>query len=134
MIEDQHYAWRGWILGSLFLALAVARWFSDAELFPAALGLVVLGSAYRLYAGRFIPGHSNALGLSGDALAVGGPYRFSRHPLYLSNLAVVIGLVLFANCLPAWGATALILLAALHHSLLARAEERFLSRTRGEAY
>ncbi|MEO6098135.1 MAG: hypothetical protein ABIW76_21700, partial [Fibrobacteria bacterium] len=42
--------------------------------------------------------------------------------------------VLFANCLPAWGATALILLAALHHSLLARAEERFLSRTRGEAY
>jgi protein-S-isoprenylcysteine O-methyltransferase Ste14 len=133
-MQDLQYAWRGWILGALFLVLAVSRWFSAAPLLPAALGLVALGSAYRFYAGRFIPGHSNALGFAGDALAVAGPYRFGRHPLYLSNLAVIIGLVLFANSLPAWGAAALILLAAVHHSLLARAEERFLSRTRGEAY
>ena len=134
MIEDLQYAWRGWILGALFLALSVSRWFSDAPLLPAALGLVALGAAYRFHAGRFIPGHSNALGLAGDALAVAGPYRFGRHPLYLSNLAVGIGLILFSNSLPAWGAAALILLAILHHSLLARAEERFLARTRGEAY
>jgi protein-S-isoprenylcysteine O-methyltransferase Ste14 len=133
-MQDLQYAWRGWILGALFLVLAVSRWFSGAPLLPAALGLVVLGAAYRLYAGCFIPGHSNALGLAGDELAVAGPYRFGRHPLYLSNLAVIIGLILFANSLPALGAAALILLAVLHHSLLARAEERFLSRTRGEAY
>jgi protein-S-isoprenylcysteine O-methyltransferase Ste14 len=134
VIADLQYAWRGWILGALFLALALSRWFSDAPLLPAALGLVALGSAYRLYAGRYIPGHSNALGFAGDALAVEGPYRFGRHPLYLSNLAVIMGLTLFANSLPAWGAAALILLAVLHHSLLARAEERFLSGTRGDAY
>lgn len=133
-IGDWQYAWRGWILGTLFLVLAVSRWFSGAPVLPAALGLVALGSAYRLYAGRFIPGHSNALGLAGDTLALEGPYRFGRHPLYLSNLAVIIGLVLFANSLPPWGSAALVLLAALHHSLLARAEERFLARTRGEVY
>jgi protein-S-isoprenylcysteine O-methyltransferase Ste14 len=134
MMDDLQYAWRGWILGAIFLALALSRWHSHAPLLPAGLGLVALGAGYRFYAGRYIPGHSNGLGLAGDALAVGGPYRFGRHPLYLSNLAVILGLIGFANSLPVWGSAALFMLAAAHHTLLARAEERFLSRTRGEAY
>ncbi len=128
------YAWRGWILGALFAMLAWARWTSAAPLLPAGLLLVALGAAYRFQAGRFIPGHSNSLGMAADALATGGPYRFGRHPLYLSNLAVIAGLIVFANCLSLWTALAVWLGAVAHHVLLARAEEVFLLRTRGEAY
>ena len=128
------YAWRGWILGAFFAVLAWARWQSQAPLVPAALLLVAAGLAYRLHAGRFISGHSNSLALAGANLALRGPYRYGRHPLYLSNLAVIAGLILFAGCLPLWGACALFLLAALHHAALARTEEGFLIRAWGQAY
>jgi protein-S-isoprenylcysteine O-methyltransferase Ste14 len=133
-LASLQYAWRGWILGGLFAALAWARWHSQAPLFPAALLLVAAGSVYRLYAGRFIPGHSNSLALAGATLALRGPYRYGRHPLYLSNLAVIGGLILFAGCLPLWGACALFFLAAVHHAALARTEEAFLARVGGKAY
>jgi protein-S-isoprenylcysteine O-methyltransferase Ste14 len=134
LIADFHYAWRGWILGALFLILAAARWHSPAPLLPGHLFLAVLGAAYRFHAGRFIPGHSNHAKLSGTLLAFRGPYSIGRHPLYLSNMLVIIGLVLFANCLP-WPAEVLLLLAAgAHHDMLARAEERFLARSWGPAY
>jgi protein-S-isoprenylcysteine O-methyltransferase Ste14 len=128
------YAWRGWILGALFAVLAWARWQSQAPVIPAALLLVAAGLAYRLHAGRFISGHSNFPALAGAALALRGPYRYGRHPLYLSNLAVTAGLILFAGCLPPWAAGALFLAAVLHHAALARTEERFLTRARGQAY
>lgn len=128
------YAWRGWILGALFAVLAWARWRSQAPLVPAALLLVAIGLAYRLHAGRFISGHSNSLALAGATLALRGPYRYGRHPLYLSNLAVIAGLILFAGCLPLWGAGALFLAAAFHHAVLARTEEGFLARKWGPAY
>ena len=133
-IASLQYAWRGWILGALFAALAWARWHSQAPLVPAALLLVAAGSAYRLHAGRFIPGHSNSLSLAGATLALRGPYRYGRHPLYLSNLAVIGGLILFAGCLPFWGACALFFTAAAHHAALARTEEAFLARVGGKAY
>lgn len=133
-LASLQYAWRGWILGALFAALAWARWQSQAPLAPSALLLVAAGSAFRLHAGRFIPGHSNSLALAGATLALRGPYRYGRHPLYLSNLAVIGGLILFAGCLPLWGACALFFLAAVHHAALARTEEAFLARVGGKAY
>lgn len=133
-LASLQYAWRGWILFALFAVLAWVRWHSRAPLVPAALLLVAAGSAYRLYAGRFIPGHSNSVALAGSILAVRGPYRFGRHPLYLSNLAVIGGLILFAGCLPLWGACALFVPAVVHHGALARTEEGFLTRAWGQAY
>lgn len=128
------YAWRGWILGALFAVLAWARWHSHSPLVPAALLLVAAGLVFRLHAGRFISGHSNSLALAGATLALRGPYRYGRHPLYLSNLAVIAGLILYAGCLPLWGAGALFLAAVFHHAVLARAEEAFLARAWGRAY
>jgi protein-S-isoprenylcysteine O-methyltransferase Ste14 len=131
---DMQYAWRGWILALLFAVLAIARYRSGEDVRPGWLVLVLIGAGYRLYAGRFMPGHSNAMRMSGEALALAGPYRIGRHPLYLANLFTAGGLILFANCLPAWGAASLFLAVFVHHDLLARAEERFLAGSRGEDY
>jgi protein-S-isoprenylcysteine O-methyltransferase Ste14 len=131
---DVHYAWRGWILGALFAVLALARWRSPHPIEPLGLIPFALGVLYRFQAGRYIPGHSNSRRLSGKTLALGGPYRFGRHPLYLSNLAIIAGLILFANCLPAWGAACLFGTACAHHAVLARTEERYLASRWGETY
>ncbi|MDB5049870.1 MAG: hypothetical protein JWO30_2941 [Fibrobacteres bacterium] len=131
---DVQFAWRGWILGALFTGLAFARWRSAGPVEPLGLIPVALGALYRFHAGRYIPGHTNSPRLSGKALALRGPYRYGRHPLYLSNLAIIAGLILFADCLPLWEAALLFGIACAHHALLARTEERYLASIWGEAY
>lgn len=129
-----HFAGRGWISAGLFLALAAARALSETDLSPGWLLLVGAGMAGRLAAGRSIRSHSNGNAMSEGPLALGGAYAFSRHPLYLSNLAVAAGLILFAGCLPPWAAAALFAATAAHYGLLAVSEERHLLRAAGESY
>ena len=129
-----HFAWRGWFLGALLGAVAVARWRSPAPLEPAWLALAAAGLAWRAWAAFHIPGHSNGTSWAGPALAASGPYRISRHPLYFANLLTIAGLLLYAHCLPAWGIAFCLAAAAVHHEALARAEERFLLERLGDAY
>lgn len=128
------FAWRGWVMAALFLAVAIARVYSDAPLRPAALVLLLLGAAWRLQAGRYIPAHSNGLRMSAGPLAHAGPYAMGRHPLYLSNLVSAVGLLLFANCLPVWAMSFLFAAVCLHHHLLALAEERHMIGSHGDRY
>ncbi len=110
------------------------RWHSDRELLPLWLLLSLAGTLWRVYAGRYISSHSNSLRLAGDSLALAGPYRIGRHPLYLANILAGTGLVLYANCLPAWGAGFMIFLLGAHHVGLATTEERFMTKTWGHSY
>lgn len=132
--DEAYYACRGWILGACFAFLAYARLLSDREVAPAGLALVAAGLGYRLHAGRYIQAHSNHLRWSAGPLATGGPYGLGRHPLYLANLLVALGLVWFAHCLPAWAGSLLMAGIFFHHALLAGAEERFLEARLGEPY
>lgn len=131
---DAQFAWRGWILAVLFLGLAAARWLSADSVQPLGLLPILAGAGYRLYAGRYIQAHSNSRRMAGDVLAFHGPYRYGRHPLYLSNLVVIAGLIVYANCLPWWGGALLFAAAWIHHGILARSEERYLAAAWGEAY
>ena len=66
------------------------------------------------------------------ALVVGGPYRFSRNPIYLGFLLLVLGLALiFAN---PWGLLILPLLWAALRYLVIRVEEAFLIGRFGRSY
>lgn len=129
-----HFAWRGWILAALLAGLAFIRFRSHAPLQPGWLALLAAGLAWRAWAGFHIGGHSNGDAFSGPELAAGGPYRISRHPLYFANLLCAAGIVLYAHCLPAWAALAVLSLVAAHHEALARAEERFLLARGGAGY
>jgi protein-S-isoprenylcysteine O-methyltransferase Ste14 len=90
--------------------------------------------AWRAWAAFHIPGHTNGAAWDGPALAASGPYRLSRHPLYLANLMTIAALLLYAHCLPIWGTLLSLAGAALHHEALARAEEGFLLDRMGAAY
>ncbi len=134
LLRGAQYTWRGWILAGFLLILAWMRWHSDRELLPLWLLLSLAGSLWRVYAGRYIDSHSNSLRLAGNSLAVAGPYRIGRHPLYLANILAGTGLVLYSNCLPVWAAGFMIIFLAAHHAGLATTEERFMTKTWGPSY
>jgi protein-S-isoprenylcysteine O-methyltransferase Ste14 len=129
-----HFALRGWISAAIFAWVAAARFFSDSELRPGWLLLVALGAAYRVHAARYIRDHSNGSRMAEGPLATEGPYALGRHPLYLSNLAVAAGIILFAGCFPWWDSLLALSITFVHYDALARAEERFLLPRLGEAY
>jgi protein-S-isoprenylcysteine O-methyltransferase Ste14 len=66
------------------------------------------------------------------AIVTGGPFRFSRNPLYLSLTAFYLGITLLFNAL--WPLLLLIpVLITTHFGIVLR-EERYLERKFGETY
>ncbi len=66
------------------------------------------------------------------ALATDGPYRYSRNPIYLSDLVLYVGAALLVN-----GAAPLLLMPLLAIGLhwgVVRPEEQYLERKFGSAY
>lgn len=66
------------------------------------------------------------------AIATGGPYRFTRNPMYLSMAAVILGIGLWARA----AALLLVLIpfALIVHFGIVRREERYLDAKFGETY
>lgn len=129
-----YFAARGWVLAALCAVVVWSRVQDDAPLRPEFLVWVVAGMALRLWAGAHLGPHGNASRPEAPRLSRNGPYRYSRNPLYLSNLAVGAGLVLFANSLQWKTAVALLLALVLHHVILVNWEEANLRRQWEDAY
>lgn len=65
-------------------------------------------------------------------LVTGGPYRFSRNPLYLALTLMYAGLAILANAF--WALLLLVPLTFFMSRFVIRREEDYLSRTFGEEY
>ncbi|MGA9776955.1 MAG: methyltransferase family protein [Limisphaerales bacterium] len=66
------------------------------------------------------------------ALVTGGPFRFSRNPLYLSLTALYLGVTLLFDAL--WPLATLIPTLAVVHWRIVLREERFLETRFGDEY
>ncbi len=86
--------------------------------------IAVIGEAIRIWAA----GHLE----KSREVTTSGPYRFTRHPLYLGSAIMAVGFVVAANSL----AVAILALVyfAVAYSAAIRREEAFLTRTFGAAY
>jgi protein-S-isoprenylcysteine O-methyltransferase Ste14 len=129
-----YFAARGWILAALYVALLWSRALSDAPLRPLWLLLVVPGVALRLWAGAHLGIHGNAPRAEAARLSRGGPYRFSRNPLYLSNILIAAGILFFANALSFQIEVLVVIAVILHHAILIRTEENALRKILGATY
>jgi len=121
----------------LLLALAAAlpgpRTLRDAwrlvGILPLAGGVALHGWAWRLFRRR---GTSVRAGEIPGELVTGGPYRWSRNPMYLAGILVLAGLAL------AVGRTTPLLIPFLYAWIVRirflPAEERVLERRFGERY
>jgi protein-S-isoprenylcysteine O-methyltransferase Ste14 len=67
-----------------------------------------------------------------SALVTQGPYRFSRNPIYLGFIFVVIGLPLALGTY--WGIVTALLFVPLMNRMVIRHEESYLARRFGEEY
>ncbi len=142
---EAYFGMRGYVLAGLGCALISARLRSTTPLRPLALIPVALGFGLRLWAARHIGPHSNGVSFApygrettsgANSLATGGPYAFTRHPLYVANFLVASGTVLFANVGKGhrWYMHLLIPVVAVHHILLALLEEKHLQKALGDEY
>ena len=65
-------------------------------------------------------------------VVTGGPFRFSRNPLYLSLAGLYLGVALVMNAL--WPLLLLLPVLLVTHYGIVRREERYLAAKFGEAY
>lgn len=138
------FRWRGYLpLIIVFLAmLAVGIGHSTAgasrsenswEL--ACLAVSAFGLAIRVVAVGHAPAGTsgrNARAQRALALNTTGIYSLVRHPLYLGNFFLMLGVVLFARSL--WLAVGYVLAFWLYYERIMAAEESFLRRTFGAAF
>ena len=122
------------LLGLLLNYLWPARIVSEGVRYPGVVavivpGVLVIAAAMREFrlAGTNVETYRPA-----TALVTGGPYRFSRNPIYLGLALIYAGIGLAANSL--WTMVLLIpLLAIIRYGVIAR-EEAYLERKFGEKY
>lgn len=77
-------------------------------------------------------GRNTTVGQLADTINQTGPYSVMRHPLYLGNFFMWVGLAAFT--LNIWFIIAFILFYALYYERIMYAEEEFLIRKYGEDY
>ena len=66
------------------------------------------------------------------AIAVDGPFRYSRNPIYVAGLIVTLGVAVFANALA--GVVLLLPVALVLHYGVVKREERYLEAKFGDVY
>ncbi len=122
---------RSILLAPLFaVTLLSARWASSwkREVLLDLLGVfsLIAGARLRLAAASY-----HETGPSAEPITA-GPYAWVRHPLYLANFLLGLGVVLIAGWLPMVAVYILFFLPV--HSLVARSEEIHLIQLYGEKY
>jgi len=140
---DFFFRWRSYlplILAPL-LAAAVARsqlvlaWRDDLAWEIGCVLLALGGLALRVWTvGVAAPGTSgrNTRRQKAASLNTSGPYSLVRHPLYLANSIIALGLALFPH---AWIAPPLVAtLAAAYYACIAEREDQYLHERFGAAW
>lgn len=101
----------------------------DAALRASGLVLWMLGMAVLLWSSRVMGRHLAVDGLAeGHELVTDGPYRYARHPVYASFVAISIGTALAFRSYVVLGLSAILMLAG---RWWASAEERLLASSEG---
>jgi protein-S-isoprenylcysteine O-methyltransferase Ste14 len=101
----------------------------DLVLNGVGLALCLLGAIIRFVTVGFVPAgtSSQSRQMHSHALNTTGPYAVVRHPLYLGNLFITVGLLCIAH--EPWAWTLGFGYFLLTHLLIIRAEEALLRRT-----
>ncbi len=110
----------GFVCGIVALALADP----SARTLAIGAGIASAGEALRIWAA----GHLE----KSREVTTSGPYRFTRHPLYVGSTIMAIGFVIAANSI-AVAVLALVYFAVAYTAAIRR-EEAFLTATFGDAY
>lgn len=126
-----------WLLTGLSTAgvflIGILDWnsavFDHWSRFLVGGALIIGGAVFALWGVRTLSVHAS-LGLEGE-LVTGGPYRYSRNPQYVGDIALLIGYAVVSN---SWLALAGAVPLILWLYLAPRAEEPWLRDEYGPAF
>jgi protein-S-isoprenylcysteine O-methyltransferase Ste14 len=109
-----------------FVASAVVVWLATPSWRTWSAGLIVacLGEAFRIWAA----GHLE----KSREVTRSGPYRLTRHPLYVGSSIIALGVVVAANSAVVAVIAAVYMVATIAAAI--RTEEAFLRRAFGPTY
>lgn len=124
------YRWRGTVI-AFFGVLAI--WMGSAEPWVLWMLPVLFGVALRVWARCHIGEHSRGERLSVTVLSQGGPYALIRHPLYLSNVSIAIGCLLWWQGI-SWRSALLSVLVVTFYRALAHWEDLHLEQSMGDVW
>jgi len=139
------FRWRSFLPLALYaMAAPVVLWSPDEwspdfraqEWWLGCLGVSFLGMLIRAltigYTPRGTSGRNTSEGQVAESLNTKGIYSLVRHPLYLGNYFMWIGIVMFAG--NQWFTLVVSLLFWVYYERIMFAEEAFLRRKFGDAY
>ncbi|MBI4566056.1 MAG: isoprenylcysteine carboxylmethyltransferase family protein [Planctomycetes bacterium] len=132
---QRYFRYRGWIPLPLYLSLLAPLPGRDRHwliCWSVGIGIVFLGSAFRVWAIRHIGRSARTRTEKTRPLVFSGPYAIMRNPLYVANILIAAGFAVCAG-LPVY-APALTVLLFIHYHIVARCEERGLRERHGEDY
>lgn len=118
------YRYRGIIAVPFFIILVIFSRPSSPRIAPYIF--LATGIVLRVWAAGYIGPASRQNTFAGDYVITNGPYRYVKHPLYLGNFFLVLGVMSLFNP-PAWLAIILIGLFIVEYTLIVRAEQNYLT-------
>ncbi|MCX7785061.1 MAG: hypothetical protein N2201_02355 [candidate division WOR-3 bacterium] len=118
------YRYRG-VVG--FIAFVVVYLMAHPEYKSILLSipLIVIGLVIRSWAIGYIGRHSRSKEICARIYITAGPYRFIKHPLYIGNFFLVLG-VLIAMSAQFIISAIVLLLFGLEYFLISKSEEKYL--------
>jgi len=125
------FRWRG-IIG--FVAFGVVFWLARPTFGSCLLGLpvVLAGLATRFWASGYIGIEGRVREIGASRRIVSGPYRLLRHPLYIGNFLLVVGMLVALR--PALWLGAVVMAGFLaEYAVIVVEEERDLSEGRSQS-
>lgn len=82
------------------IPIALTMFYFTSFKFPfvlVGLAFISLGELVRINAVRYAGGATRTMNVGAPSLCMSGPYSFTRNPLYLGNMIIYLGFVLFSG-------------------------------------
>lgn len=136
---ERLFFYRGYTQALFFLALTIYVCFSPPDLFEGtwadafidafAIGSLISGELIRIWALSHAGKWTRSRRLKAPRLVTTGPYAYIRHPIYVGNFLIGLGMVVISEAL-VFIPVFLVLFAAQYRAIVFE-EERFLSKRFG---
>jgi len=117
------YKFRAWIAVPFFILLVIFSRPRHSKVIPYII--IFIGLSIRFWAAGYIGQKARTTDFSTGCRIVNAPYKYLKHPLYIGNFFLVLGMVLLFN--PAiWFAILIMLLFLLVYTLIIMSESNYL--------
>ena len=120
------FRFRGYFLFFYSFLLWIHIQYTNPSVSWLGLFICLGGWSVRLVSSLYIDEHTNDTKLNAKRLATKGIYGEIRHPIYLSNILVGVGLLVWSGVSNGWVQVTFFIVILIHHIYLSKKEEIYL--------